>query len=370
MKFYKIVICIFLFSLISLPITSQTNQNNVIQMAILLDTSGSMDGLIDQAKSQLWKIVNKLALTKRGGQTPQLEVSLYEYGKDTISKKEGYLRMIVPFTQDLDEISEQLFQLTTNGGSEYCGLVIERAVEELKWNRNNQVYKVIFIAGNEPFTQGPRDYTQSCSAAIAQGIIVNTIFCGDYQQGINTNWKDGADLADGKYMNIDQNQQEIYIQAPQDAEILKLNEELNKTYIAYGTQGMSKKRKQVTQDSNAASMSKESEIQRAVTKSSKMYSNESWDMVDAYAADEEAIESMEEKELPEELQGKSNEEIKEYLDKLKADREQIQNQIHHLNQQRESYIAKKKQEMAQNTSLDDAIINAIIEQAQDKGYQF
>ena len=36
----------------------------------------------------------------------------------------------------------------------------------------------IFIAGNEPFTQGPVNYAESCKAAITKGIIVNTIHCG------------------------------------------------------------------------------------------------------------------------------------------------------------------------------------------------
>jgi hypothetical protein len=34
-------------------------------------------------------------------------------------------------------------------------------------------------------------------------------------------WKDGADLADGKYMNIDHNAEFVHIDAPQDAEIIK-----------------------------------------------------------------------------------------------------------------------------------------------------
>ena len=32
-----------------------------IKVALLLDTSNSMDGLIDQAKAQLWQIVNELS---------------------------------------------------------------------------------------------------------------------------------------------------------------------------------------------------------------------------------------------------------------------------------------------------------------------
>ena len=46
------------------------HRQSVIQMAILLDTSGSMEGLIEQAKTQLWKIVNEMALAKKHGKVP------------------------------------------------------------------------------------------------------------------------------------------------------------------------------------------------------------------------------------------------------------------------------------------------------------
>ena len=40
-------------------------KRSLIEMAILLDTSGSMQGLIEQAKSQLWRIVNEMAAAIR-----------------------------------------------------------------------------------------------------------------------------------------------------------------------------------------------------------------------------------------------------------------------------------------------------------------
>ena len=134
----------------------------VIQVAILLDTSNSMDGLIGQAKSQLWTFVNQFSPLRRDGLAPELQVALYEYGKSSISAGEGYLRMVVPFTTDLDRVSEQLFALTTHGGDEYCGAVIKSATQGLNWSPSARDLKVIFIAGNEPFTQGSVDYRQSC----------------------------------------------------------------------------------------------------------------------------------------------------------------------------------------------------------------
>ena len=90
-----------------------------IKIALLLDTSNSMDGLINQAKSQLWKIVNELALAKCEGEKPTVKIALYEYGNDRLTASEGYIRMVTPLTNDLDQISQDLFGLTTNGGSEF-----------------------------------------------------------------------------------------------------------------------------------------------------------------------------------------------------------------------------------------------------------
>ena len=123
-------------------------------------------------------IPNEFINAKQNGQRPDLQVALYEYGKSSLSAREGYIRQIQPLTTDLDKISEELFKLKTNGGEEYCGWVIQAATENLAWSKGANDFKAIFIAGNEPFTQGPVAYAQACKAAIEKGIIINTIHCG------------------------------------------------------------------------------------------------------------------------------------------------------------------------------------------------
>jgi len=343
---------------------------NLMQMAILLDTSNSMDGLIEQAKSQLWKIVNELAIAKRNGANPDLHVALYEYGKDSLPEREGYLRRIVPLTTDLDTISEELFKLATNGGSEYCGQVIQAATSGLDWHASSSVYKVIFIAGNEPFTQGGVDYKGACKAAIEKGIIVNTIFCGDYQEGVQTEWKKGADLADGKYMNIDQGEQAVHIDAPQDEVIARLGKELNTTYIAYGVAGQESLARQAAQDENAARLGKGSFVQRSITKSKRQYTNEAWDLVDAERSGEVDIENMKEEDVPEEMRKMSAEERKQYIAEMAKRREEIQKQINVLNEARRAYIEKEQKRMAEEHTLDMAVIKAVREQAAQKQFDF
>ena len=141
--------------------SARREKKPLVQIAILLDTSGSMEGLIEQAKSQLWKISNEFIKARQEGLAPTVQVALYEYGKSSLAQESGWIRQILPLTTDLDKVSEELFALRTNGGEEYCGWVIKRAVEDLEWSPASDAYKVIFIAGNEPFTQGPVKYGES-----------------------------------------------------------------------------------------------------------------------------------------------------------------------------------------------------------------
>ncbi len=373
MKSLILFTILFIYSLSPLANTNDGKNptaNDSIQLALLLDTSNSMDGLIDQAKSQLWKIVNELATTKKNGQAVDLHVALYEYGKDAIPLQEGHLRNIVPFTQDLDKISEELFNLKTNGGNEFCGKVILNAVDNLQWNKSNDDLKIIFIAGNEPFTQGDVDYKEACKKAITNGIIVNTIFCGNYDEGIQTKWKEGADISDGKYMNIDQNAELVHFEAPQDDEIIKLGKELNKTYLAFGKAGIENKSRQAAQDANAIILSDAVMVERSVTKSNAQYKNAGWDLIDAKKEGKVKVEELKGEELPAEMQKMSVSERKDYLDKMGKEREQIQNKINRLNDERNKYVAQKMLESKNENTLDAVMIKTIREQAKQKNYSF
>jgi hypothetical protein len=373
MKSLFILTVVTMFSVFSYPnqmVDKKPSKNSSIQLALLLDTSGSMDGLIDQAKSQLWKIVNELATSKKNGQPVNLNVALYEYGKQSIPADEGYLRNIVPFTQDLDKISDELFKLRTNGGDEYCGKVILNAVENLQWNKSNDNLKIIFIAGNEPFTQGNIDYKTACQKAIKKGIVVNTIFCGNYDEGVQTMWKDGADLADGKYMNIDHNAAIVHIDAPQDEEIIRLGQQLNKTYIAFGSAGREKKELQAEQDANSISLNPGVMVERSVTKSGAQYKNSGWDLVDATNEGSVKIEELKDEDLPDEMKKMTTQERKAYVDKMEKERVQIQNKINKLNDERSKYITQKMIENQTNNTLDAVMIKTIREQAKQKNYSF
>lgn len=346
-----------------------------IQVAILLDTSGSMDGLIDQAKTQLWKIVNELALAKdKNGNIPKMELALYEYGNDRLSADNGYILQVAPLTTDLDLISEKLFDLRTNGGSEYCGQVIQTATQQLQWSANNDDLKLIFIAGNEEYTQGNVNYKTACKEAISKGIMINTIFCGEYNVGAKTGWEDGASCADGKYMNINHNQAVAQIDAPQDIEINDLNQELNNTYYGYGNKGKEMKSRQMAQDTNAKTAAPAAAAERAATKASPTtYKNSSWDIVDAAKDGDVDLKTLSEAELPDEMKNLSVEERAEFVKKQQTKREEIQKKIQQLSKERRDYIEQEQRKQVAQTNektLDQAFIETIREQIKQKGLLF
>ena len=337
-----------------------------IKVALLLDTSNSMDGLINQAKAQLWDIVNELSYAKCGTNKPNLQIALYEYGNDRLNGDEGYIRQVLEFSEDLDEISKELFSLTTNGGEEYCGQVIQTSLNQLKWGKNPDDLKLIFIAGNEPFTQGKVNYKDASTNANEKDVTINTIFCGDYRQGISASWKDGASLTNGDYMAINQNRATVHMASPYDDAILILNQKLNKTYIAYGNIGIQKMTLQAEQDTNAGIYSKANAVKRTVSKSSHLYKNKTWDLVDAEDDAAFKYEDLKANQLPEVLKGKTTAEIKEYVARKREEREAIQQKIQALNSKRKLYILEHKKE--NSNGLEDAMTKAIKEQAKKKKY--
>jgi len=356
-------------------ITSETAFNPIekstIKVALLLDTSNSMDGLIDQARAQLWEIVNELSYAKCKTDRPNLKIALYEYGNDQLSSSNGYIRQVSAFTNDLDYISEKLFSLTTNGGSEYCGQVIQTSVNELAWGSNESDLKLIFIAGNEPFTQGPVDYMTASTNAKKNQININTIYCGDYNDGISSMWQQGAQLSNGDYMAINHNQQTVHIPSPYDDYILQLNIKLNKTYIPYGKQGRKKVASQSVQDANASKYGKANEVSRTVSKSSSFYKNSSWDLVDAETEQEDfSYTKIDKKLLPKDLQQKTNKELETYVLKKKKERIKIQKKIHEENNKRKKFVANEKKKNNINNHLENAMLKAIKKQGKQKNYHW
>jgi hypothetical protein len=343
-----------------------TTGSGRIQVALLLDTSSSMDGLIDQARSQLWKIVTRLDAARRDGRRPTIEIALYEYGNVVRATPEkGWVRQIVPFTSDLDRISEALFALDTNGGDEYVGTAIATALADLQWSKRPSDLKLLFVAGNEAFNQGPVDPLEAAPTAHEKGVQVTAILCG---QGDPT-WSLGAKQAQFGYFEIDANKVVAHIDAPQDAEIARLGTELNKTYLAYGIDGASGQARQMAQDTNANNSQSGSMVYRSMAKASASYDNRAWDLGDRYRNSPADIDKLPDAQLPEEMRGMSPEQRRAHVAKKLAERTRLQQRIQELASERDKLIASARQSDPDSATLDSAMLAAVAARARAAGFQ-
>ena len=344
----------------------------LVQIAILLDTSNSMDGLIAQAKAELWRIVQEISSYHKNGAPPLVQVALYEYGKQSLPAAGGFIRQVSPFTTDLDAISEALFGLTTNGGDEFCGEVIEHATAELEWSRDPDDFRAIFIAGNEPFTQGRVDYHRAVAKAQARHVAVNTIHCGGFQEGAQTGWQEGARLGGGTYLSIDPNVAQLHVATPYDEEIVKKSDKLSETYVAYGKGGTAKKARQMAQDSNAKAAGGNAAVGRAAVKASaKMYANADWDAVDAQVQGGVSFKDAKPEDLPAEMAALPPAARDAFVQKKAAERAQLQKEVAELEQKRRAFAEseKAKKSLKDHNTFDTAVRKALETQLEARKFK-
>jgi hypothetical protein len=362
-----VIFSVVLSAYMPLPTPKKSTAQPKIQAAILLDVSGSMDGLIEQAKAQLWNMVTTMGKVKcNKGIDPAIEIALYEYGRSNNDITKGYVKQLSGFTNDLDSLSKILFSLRTNGGDEFCGQVIKTSLDELAWDNNAESYKVIFIAGNEDFLQGNIKYTDACVMARQKGVIVNTIYCGDRMQGIKEHWNLLGECGNGSFTNINQNDKIDDIPTPYDSLLITLNGDLNNTYLAYNFRGAQKLQEVVVVDKANYAMSKSAGIKRAKVKAnSKVYNNAQWDLVDAKNRDGVGfLDKIDKKELPDSLKNKSTDELKKIIEEKEKQRSAAQKQIEELNAKRDAYIATERAKTAtkSNANLETEVEKIIKEQ--------
>jgi hypothetical protein len=343
---------------------------DTVQIALLLDTSSSMDGLINQARSHLWGIVERM-----GGMTRvvdgkvrgvKVELALYEYGNSRLSPSDGYIRQVLPLTSDLDRVSEALHGLVTNGGEEYAGQAITVAVRDLAWSKDPNALRLVFIAGNEGFGQGPVTPAAAMAMARDHDVDVQLIHCG----GADASWTDGARLAGSDLTNIDQDRVARHIAAPQDAEILRLGSELNRTYVAYGAGGQAAMARQAEADASSARLGAKVAVERSKLKAKGAYKNREWDLVDALEGDATFLERAADDELPAELRGKPLADKQQYVAAKAAERAAIKAKIAKLEAERAAFIAAEEAKQSPDApSLGSELLKSTAKPAARKGWK-
>ncbi len=347
---------------------TEPEESRLIQIALCLDTSGSMDGLIESAKQKLWAIVNDLATAEP---TPKLEVALLTFGNDGHLAENGWVHVDAGLTTDLDMISEQLFALTTNGGQEYVARVLRRT-GSLQWNESEQTLRIAVVAGNEAADQDPSfGYQDVCAQLAEENIVVNSIYCGPAEDPIALGWRHVATLAGGTFATIDQNDGLVVVETPFDLKLAKLSQDLNDTYIPIGSSGAAGAANQKRQDSNAASLGTAAQAARGCTKASKLYSC-SWDLVDAVREGRVDLAKIEDSELPEEMRSLPKDARSKFVAKKEEDRSRIQKEIGELGKERDRFIKDEIERAGLDASLsfDNVLRTAIRGQAKARGFAF
>lgn len=358
------------------PVGGQTNTtpaaqtSRVVDLAICLDTSGSMSGLIDATRQKIWSIINDLALASP---QPDLRVALLTFGNQGHSAENGWVEIQSGLTEDLDLISERLFALTTNGGEEYVGRVVDRATRDLAWSPEPGALKLIVVAGNESAFQDPTIKAEDAARrAIANDLMVNTIYCGPATDNIAPSWLAVSKLADGHFASIDHQNGTVAIATPFDAELASLSSLLNTTYLPFGQQGEAKWMNQRAQDSNALTTNSATAAGRAASKSSALYNCASWDLVDALRDGKVELAKLKVEELPEEMREQTLEQRIAHVKAKGEERKQLQAKLQAVDQKRQAFVQAELQKSAVDTSksMDFALRTAIRAQATARGFRF
>ncbi|MBM3982315.1 MAG: VWA domain-containing protein [Planctomycetes bacterium] len=361
------------------PAEVKAVEGKPIDLVICLDVSGSMDGLIASAKIQLWNVVNELARIKP---TPNLRVAIYSYGASKFDVKKGWVNKEVDLTEDLDEVYKVLNGLKTGGGDELVARVTKTAIDEQKWSTDKDALKVIFVCGNEPVNQDKQvNLEDVAGAAKKAGIVVNTIYCKWGHDTEIAGWAEFSKQCGGKHVNIDQNRatQQVVVKTEFDDQIIKLGEELNKTYVVYGADGKKKADNQQLQDKNAAEAkpaapgaAPTAALERSLTKAGGLYRNATWDLVDKMKEKDFDIKKVKEEDLCDELKKIKPEDRLAYLQKKADERAALQKKIAELSAARQKKVDEERAKTPKNETekaLDEAFKGVIREQAKAKGFE-
>jgi Mg-chelatase subunit ChlD len=349
-------------------VTPAALANRPVDLVIALDTSGSMSGLIDSTRAQIWDIVNEMMRAKP---TPNLRVGLVTFGSpDAAGAGAGFVKRRTALTTDLDSFYGTLMGLSTAGGEEYVGWALDTTLDTMDWSSDRGAVHLVFVAGNESADQNPgrHDYRTATGRAQEKGVVVNTIFAGEHRQGIELMWGDVAKRGGGSYIAIDMNRSVAAIATPYDDQLVQLNNSLNDTYIAYGRHGASGKANQVAQDANSSRFGSLSS--RGSTKASAAYRNSSWDLVDARKHEGVDLAALPDAALPEPMRGMTGAERQAYIDGIEAERARVQAAVQDITQQRSTWLATERAKQSGQAGLDDAVRGTVVKQMTEAGFVF
>lgn len=340
-----------------------------VDLAICLDTSGSMQGLIDAARLKLWSVVNDLARLRP---EPDLRVALLTYGTP-VPDSDGDVVLRLGLTRDLDRVYEVLFGLTTGGGVERVGRVLDTALGRLDWSRAEGL-AVVFVAGNESADQdAERPFRAVASRARDRGLRVNAVYCGGPDDADAAGWRELAALGGGRFAHIDHEGAAPTPASPFDRELGELSGRLNDTFVFAGPAGGAAAERQRAQDANARAAGAPAAAERAAAKASGLYRLEA-DLVRRHGEGtlpDAELAALADADLPPALRGLDAAGRRERLAALARDRAALEARIQALDAERTRWLATQAATggLPDGPAFDRALRVALREQARAAGFE-
>jgi Mg-chelatase subunit ChlD len=346
-----------------------------IEIVFAIDTTGSMGGLIQAAKTKVWSLVNQIGT---GKPTPDIRVGLIAYR----DRGDDYVTKVIDLTADLDAMYTKLMAFAADGGGdgpESVNQALNDAVNKVSWSTKGRVLKMVFLVGDAPphmdYTNDVK-YPELCQQAARKGIIVHTIRCGA-DSGTEEVWKKIAHLSEGRYFSIAQSGGVAEIVTPYDAEIAKLDSDLRGTTVYYGDRRTrdAEVEKAKSVDMAMAAAPAEAKAERAaygarMAKSASVATIAAVDLVAAVETKSVDLDKVPAENLPEELKKMSSEQRKVWLEKKSAERKALQDKLEGLNKKRAGYISEETKKDGQKDGFDSSVLDAVREKSAKIGLTY
>jgi Mg-chelatase subunit ChlD len=347
------------------------NQHPQIEVVFVLDTTGSMGGLIAAAKEKIWSIASTMASAQTA---PEIKMGLVAYR----DRGDAYVTQTIALSSDLDSMYAKLMDFQADGGGdgpESVNQALYDAVHNMTWSQNPNTYKVIFLVGDAPPHRDYQDdvkYPVTLALAKQKGIIVNAIQCGQ-DSSATGDWQQVASLGQGSYFQVEQSGNAVAIATPYDKKLAELSSKLDKTRFFYGNDEEKARQagKKAATDKLHKEASTEAQARRATfnaTASGKANLLGENELVDAVTSGRVKLSSLPKKSLPESLQVMSPAAQEAFVGNTKKERGELESEIKQLAGQRNDYLEHKVvAEGGKKDSLDAKLYGAIRNQAKEKG---
>lgn len=333
-----------------------------VEVAFVLDTTGSMSGLIEGAKRRIWSVARKIG---EGQPRPDLRIALVAYR----DRGDLYVTQVHDFTPDMDAVYARLRSFEADGGGdtpEHVSAALDDAVHRLSWSNGNGL-RVIFLVGDAPPHLDYQDgyhYPRAVAAARQKGIAVETIQCGADPQTRHF-WQEIAGLGGGHYAQIDASGGMPAMVTPQDAELARLNRELASTVVVGGSVSERKKTNEALAARAAMPAPAAAEAAGYYAKAPSLASHDLVDKPEA-AQRQELSGLVGRADAPKEIKGKTDAEALAYLKTQKERRVQIQKRIDTLQKERDAQLAQA----GAKDAFDEKVVQSLKDRAAAEGVKY